>query len=84
VKQLVGCDGVFGSELLRQINDALFCPRGTREIAQALSRLHPHIFSACENPSGVAMLDQSPERVMAYFQDQRVRFAAWYFTRPEP
>ena len=30
------------------------------------------------------MLDQSPERVMAYFQDQRVRFAAWYFTRPEP
>jgi len=83
VKQLVGCDAVFGSELWRQINDALFCPRGTREIVQALSNLHPHIFRACEHPSGVAMLEHSPERVMAYFHDQRVRLAAWYFTRPE-
>ena len=30
----------------------------------------------------MAMLRQSPERVMAYFQDLRVCYAARYFTRP--
>jgi hypothetical protein len=31
----------------------------------------------------MAMLDKSPERVMAYFQDSGVRYAACYFTGPE-
>lgn len=75
MNQLVGCDAVFGGELWRQINVVLLCPRGTREIAQALFNLYNHVFRACKNQSGVVMLEYSPERVMAYFQDQRVRYA---------
>ena len=31
----------------------------------------------------MAMLEQNPERVMGYFQDRRVRYAAYYFTGPD-
>lgn len=31
----------------------------------------------------MAMLEQNPERVIGYFQDRRVRYAAEYFTGPD-
>lgn len=31
----------------------------------------------------MAMLERTPERVMSYFQDRRVRYAAYYFIGPD-
>jgi hypothetical protein len=31
----------------------------------------------------MTMLEQTPERVIGYFQDRHVKYAAWYFIGPD-